>query len=414
MKRQFTRTGTIATCLGLACLFLTGTGLAGTTATTVINLNCQTGAPGRMITIPTNTVTRQMGVLRGVGGPSENFDFFLDVTLQDGALWDASGPPVTGSLSFGATAAPATYTVQLIGAPIGTATATYAVFITDGTPAAFPTGTFTTTGLAVTDVNNLLAGGGIVPITVSTRDLNSAALIDVGGIDTVNWLRIVGGCPISGEHFLSYQIKHEAEVFLADQFIQGFFRIGEPVALLNPADKDGGGIFDPDTHLVSYKVKGPEFDKVENVLVENQFGQFVVDVKKPDRLLVPASKSLIGPFSPPPPDNSTHDVDHFLCYQIEDDDDDNLGILISVVDQFNQPKLFDVKKPRRFCNPVDKNGEGIKNPQTHLMCFSVRRARGEPKHERIDGIFVNDQFGPGQVRTKKERELCVPSTKTLP
>ena len=238
---------------------------------------------------------------------------------------------------------------------------------------------------------------------------------DVSSSDTFSSFGVALGATISipnFDHFLSYLIKHEAEVSLEDQFGKRFFTLEDPVALLNPADKDGEGITDAATHLISYKVKGPEFDKVENVLVENQFGDFVVDLKKPDRLLVPASKSLSGPL--PPPDNNTHDVDHFLCYQIEDDDDDNLGILISVVDQFNQPKLFDVKKPRRFCNPVDKNGEGIKNPQTHLMCFSVRRATGEPKHERIDGIFVNDQFGPGRVRTKKERELCVPSTKTLP
>ena len=217
----------------------------------------------------------------------------------------------------------------------------------------------------------------------------------------------------SSDHFLSYQIKHEAEVFLADQFMEGLFTIKEPLALLNPADKGGGGIIDPSTHLVGYRVKGPELDKVESVLVKNQFGEFVVDVKKPDRLLVPASKSLIEP--PSAPDNSTHNVDHFLCYKIEDDDGDenNLGIQISVVDQFNQPKLFKIRKPRRLCNPVNKNGEGVKDPKSHLMSFSVKRASGEPKHERVQSIFVNDQFGPGRVDTKEERELWVPSTITL-
>ena len=410
MTFKRTRMSTFAICLGLACLFLTGSGLAGTTATTIINLDCQPGAPNRVITVPTNSVTRTMAVLRpaGVG------IFSLRVSLGGNALFDGASLPVAADLTqTGGLPAGNVGITIVAGGNDGDTSVDFSVQVTaDFTTV--PTFTLDTSGWTIRDVDNLLAEGGIITITLATRDGNTGFPIDVGGIDTVNWLNIVGGCPISGEHFLSYQIKHKAEVFLADQFIQGFFRIGEPVALLNPADKDGGGIFDPDTHLVSYKVKDPEFDKVENVLVENQFGQFVVDVKKPDRLLVPASKSLIGPFSPPPPDNSTHDVDHFLCYQIEDDDDDNLGILISVVDQFNQPKLFDVKKPRRFCNPVDKNGEGIKSPQTHLMCFTVRRARGEPKHERIDGIFVNDQFGPGQVRTKKERELCVPSTKTLP
>ena len=63
--------------------------------------------------------------------------------------------------------------------------------------------------------------------------------------------------------------------------------------------------------------------------------------------------------------------------------------------------------------PVDKNGAGMDNPISHLMCYSAKPARKEPKHERIKDIGVNDQFGPLQVDTKKERELCVPSTKRL-
>ena len=42
------------------------------------------------------------------------------------------------------------------------------------------------------------------------------------------------------------------------------------------------------------------------------------------------------------------------------------------------------------------------------MCYSVRRVD-------IANIHVNNQFGPLEVETKKEKkELCVPSTKTLP
>ena len=156
MKGEFTRIITCTICLGLACLFLTGSGLAGTTATMVINLDCQPGASNRVITVPTNSVTRQMNVLRGIGR-----DFFLDVTLQDGAVWGAGAPaPVTGSLTFpGLTVA--TYTVLLMGAPEGTATATYAVVVAGGTPTVFPTGPFTTTGLAITDINNVLGTEGI-------------------------------------------------------------------------------------------------------------------------------------------------------------------------------------------------------------------------------------------------------------
>jgi hypothetical protein len=84
------------------------------------------------------------------------------------------------------------------------------------------------------------------------------------------------------------------------------------------------------------------------------------------------------------------------------------------VDQFEQSKFFEVKKPRRLCIPTAKEFDGhrvdIKHPETHLLCYDVKPAKGELSHERVEGIFVNDPFGPGLVDTRKERELCVPST----
>jgi len=81
---------------------------------------------------------------------------------------------------------------------------------------------------------------------------------------------------------------------------------------------------------------------------------------------------------------------------------------------------------------VNKNGEGIKNEAAHLMCYQAKPASGEPKHEKVLGIHVNNlsaclpervrsqsgnaqagQFGSEQVDTIKEDELCVPATKTL-
>ena len=60
------------------------------------------------------------------------------------------------------------------------------------------------------------------------------------------------------DHFLSYEIKRSKgeprferrEVFLTSQSTEGFFNVEKPVALLNPAEKDGEGINDPDTHLL--------------------------------------------------------------------------------------------------------------------------------------------------------------------
>ena len=247
--------------------------------------------------------------------------------------------------------------------------------------------------------------------------------------------------------FLSYKVRRtkstpmfeKQEVTLTDQFESDvLFEVKKSKELYHPADKNGEGIIDPDTHLVGYEIKRAKTDPPQpkhaertNIEVVNQFGTIFVDTKKPDRLLVPSLKDLDIPI----PDIDVPDefpVDHFKCYKVkvkkkicEDDpafkcreDADcqtgtcNIGfpkgIQVDVVDEFNQHKLYDIKKPKRLCNPVDMNGEGIINPDAHLMCYKVKPAEDEPKHIKVEGIHTNNQFGPLQVDTKKEAELCVP------
>jgi len=43
----------------------------------------------------------------------------------------------------------------------------------------------------------------------------------------------------------------------------------------------------------------------------------------------------------------------------------------------------------------------------------VKPADDEPKHIKVEGLHTNNEFGPLQVDTKKEAELCVPSTKEV-
>ena len=177
-----TRITSFVICLGLACLMLTGSVLAGTTKVTAeVPYAREVGKANRIYTLPANTVTRTMSVLRASG---ENF--FVDISLSGNALWDASGPPVDTSLVFGTTA-PATYTVALVGTSADKAKAVFSVTIAGTAPLAFPVGTFTTTGLKVKDVDNVLGGGGTITITIETRDLGSGNPIDVG-VETDDWL----------------------------------------------------------------------------------------------------------------------------------------------------------------------------------------------------------------------------------
>lgn len=134
---------------------------------------------------------------------------------------------------------------------------------------------------------------------------------------------------------------------------------------------------------------------------------------------MPTAKSLTDPIDPP--DSTSHNVDHYKCYTVKVNKaapkfQPILGV--PVVDQFNQPKLFDLKKPTRLCTPVEKTFKGevdpIKNPTTHLMCYQATPAKTDPpqpKHEKVLGTHVNNQFGPERLDTIKEEEFCVPSEK---
>ncbi len=210
---------------------------------------------------------------------------------------------------------------------------------------------------------------------------------------------------------------------LEDQFQVGRFKVDKRIGLANPADKNDEGITADQTHLTVYRVKSGRFSR-RRVRVENQFGEEILDVRKPNRLMVPASKSLEMLLESP--DLSAIQLDHFLCYPVkqvalggddddgddDDDDDESPGLQAFVRDQFGA-RLYDVLKPNRLCNPVNKNAEGIKNPKNHLLCYGVKLAEGESKLKGVKNIFVNDQFGPGKVDTVRERELCVPSSKEL-
>ncbi len=209
-------------------------------------------------------------------------------------------------------------------------------------------------------------------------------------------------------HYLSYKVKRtkgtpkfeKREVILRDQFGEGVFRVEKPDRLYNPADKNGEGIPDLDTYLVGYKIKRPKGQPKHvsrSVRVTNQFGELFLDTKKPDLLLVPSAKSLGGTVAA-----LDTDADHFMCYKVKV----TKGTpkfekrVVTLSDQFEEERErdFRLENPSRLCNPVEKTvGEvftEIQNPDNHLLGYKVKRAKGEPKHEKVIGIHTNNQFGP--------------------
>ena len=235
-----------------------------------------------------------------------------------------------------------------------------------------------------------------------------------------------GVVPFALDHFLLYDVEitedtpkfEKRTVTLADQFDeQGqlrVFKVKKVKRLGNPVDKNGEDIIDNVTHYVSYEIKRekgePKHVKLTGIKVTNQFGEIILDTKKPDRLLVPSAKDLDGLVDPLEPG-----ADHFKCYRVKVTKDTAKFVkrTVMLADQFHPPTLFKVKEPRRLCNPVDKDGEGISNEIDHLLCYKIKRVDDEPEFVEVEGIHVNNQFGPLQLDADEEKELCLPSDKDL-
>lgn len=91
---------------------------------------------------------------------------------------------------------------------------------------------------------------------------------------------------------------------------------------------------------------------------------------------------------------------HFLCYEAEGDD---VNATVSLQDQFGDDAgVVEVEEPELFCNPVNKNNEGIGDPTAHLTGYEIERL-----------VIVDNQFGEEQPLTVEEAELLLVPTQKL-
>jgi hypothetical protein len=183
-----------------------------------------------------------------------------------------------------------------------------------------------------------------------------------------------------------------------------------------PSNKNAEGVVDPATHVMAYTLKRqvPKHIKRTAIRVTNQLGEIHVNTMKPDLLLVPSGKNLLT--TPPVPNPTATNLDHYKCYRVRvtaGTPKFASGTLVSVADQFEAARLLSLGKPRHLCTPVDKNSEGIKNPQAHYLCYTAKPAVTAPKHTKVSAIKVNNQFGPLSLDTAKEAEFCIPSEKSF-
>lgn len=283
---------------------------------------------------------------------------------------------------------------------------------------------------SLTDTSQTVFSSTALPdsLNVSSFDIRTGAIFAGLGI-TVSFSIDTLSLTPPVDHFLGYKLKATkgaTEVFTppapvtltGQSSASAVFDVKKPLLLYTPANKNGEGIGDENTHLEAYSLKLTKTDPPQpkpterrNVHVQNQFGDLFVDVGKPDRLLVPTAKNLTEPADLPGPNT----VDHYRCDAVKTIKGMKFTPIlgVSIDDQFiaNPGKKFDLKKLLRLCTPVKKNDEApINNPDTLLLCYQAKITKGEPKHEPQKGVHLHNQFGQEQVDTVSEVEFCIPTT----
>jgi hypothetical protein len=81
-------------------------------------------------------------------------------------------------------------------------------------------------------------------------------------------------------------------------------------------------------------------------------------------------------------------------------------------DQFG-PSTVTLKRNKRICAPADKNGEDptAATDEGHLVSYTLKQTA--PKHDKIKGIVVTNQFGTLVVTLGKADRALIPTAKSL-
>jgi hypothetical protein len=168
------------------------------------------------------------------------------------------------------------------------------------------------------------------------------------------------------DHYDSYRVEPQtlgATVTVGDQFIpQMPVQVLVYERLLNPVKQDGEAYVDSTAHLNWWRIE-PNPNLNRRVIVTNKFGQGVWDIFSLEFLLAPSRKNQ----PPPLPEN----INHFLCYRSIGPSRHRQVVL---EDQFRRFSV-QVGPPDFFCNPCQKEHAGrvfpIVNPEAHLAVYRI-------------------------------------------
>jgi hypothetical protein len=363
-------------------------------------------------------------------------------------LYDAAGVP-NGGIKCGAAerilATPQTYVVRVFdltyegsgayeitaavspacpATPTPTATATPTPTPTDGgeptagggtpTPDASPSPGGDGTGTP---------GDGATPAPTDGNGATPTAASSGGGTPTPQGTPSVQSLEAVLDDFLCYATKAtrgtpkfvpKLGVRLNDALESFAFAIRKPIALCAPADKDANGVADPAISLERYRIqrerRTPRFTRSTRHVV-TALGALSLDTVRPDQLLVPTAQNASAP--PALPDLTEHEVDRYKCYRVRvtrKTPKIPFDLQVTATDGLSSPaRRFKVKSPTRLCVASDEDTSRLRNPAANLLCYPVKLIRGEPKHVRRQGLYLDNDLGPTRVDTLRETELCLPA-----
>jgi hypothetical protein len=206
--------------------------------------------------------------------------------------------------------------------------------------------------------------------------------------------------PFKIDHFSVYQAAGPTPpasfqtVSLRDQFGEEDVELGALNLFMVPADKNAEGLKDPISHLACNPILNGN-PGLPEVTVSNQFGEATLGVGVARELCVPTEKRITP---------GSVEIEHFKCYEASGEPVD---AAVALVDQFQEWGGLALA-PFRFCNPADKNGEGIQNFTDHLTCYTV-----SPTGQSLDfAVPISNQIYPdpdAEIDVFEPFALCVPS-----
>lgn len=109
-------------------------------------------------------------------------------------------------------------------------------------------------------------------------------------------------------------------------------------------------------------------------------------------------------------------VNDFKCYAIKPEPRSRFERrAISITDQFGSRGAM-IARPFEICAPVDKNGEGIQDPEAHLTCYKlVSRQRDSWRIlgdiDQFTTPVQDSLFVPESLIVGRAAELCLPAVK---